>query len=92
MSRLFTALLSSFVIMILAADHSSCAEPTAEKARTLRHVVLFKFKDTSTTPDMHPQAQRSQAGPLTCAHPRTILHEYDELAYKDGEEQGQNGK
>ena len=52
MSRLLALLLSSFVIMILVAGHSSAAEPTAEKARTLRHVVLFKFKETSTEADV----------------------------------------
>ena len=52
MSRLLATLLSSFVIMILASGHSSGAEPAAEKARTLRHVVLFKFKDTSTEADV----------------------------------------
>jgi hypothetical protein len=52
MSRLLATLLGSFVIMMLAAGHSSAAEPTADKGRTLRHVVLFKFKDTSTEADV----------------------------------------
>jgi hypothetical protein len=52
MSRLLATLLGSFVIMILAAGHSSAAETAAEKSRMLRHVVLFKFKDTSTEADV----------------------------------------
>ena len=52
MTRLLATLLGSVMIMILAAGHSSSAEPTAAKPRTLRHVVLFKFKDTSTEADV----------------------------------------
>jgi hypothetical protein len=52
MTRLLATLLGSLMIMILAASQSSAAEPTVEKPRTLRHVVLFKFKDTSTEADV----------------------------------------
>ena len=61
-------------------------------------VLLVHLSPTQVQVQGHPQHQtctrkpKGEAGPLTCAHPRTILHEYDELAYKDGEEQGQNGK
>ena len=52
MSRLLATLLGSFVIMMLAAGQSPAAEQTTEKSRMLRHVVLFKFKDTSTEADV----------------------------------------
>ena len=48
--RVAILLASAMAVVVSASAAASAAEPAA--ARTLRHVVLFKFKDSSTSADV----------------------------------------